>query len=94
MCIIVVAFDATPTVPYHIEAVSISDGMREFDCPDPAKCQTAELSGYTPDKLMLTITTSRGSRQYNLAPSYDPRYADGPRCGVTCRSGTVRVALP
>jgi hypothetical protein len=28
-----IAFDAPPTVAYHIDAVSVTDGLRTFDCP-------------------------------------------------------------
>lgn len=89
-----IAFDAPPTLPYHIEALSVTQGTRTFDCTDPTKCTTASLGDFTPDKLVITITTSNGSRSYNLTPDYQKTYANGPNCGVTCRSATLRLALP
>jgi hypothetical protein len=89
-----VTFDAPPATAYHIRALSVSDGSRDVDCPDPAKCPTVSLSGYTPDKIVLIVSTAAGSREFNLAPQYVNRYANGPHCGVTCRSATITVSLP
>jgi hypothetical protein len=49
--------------------------------PDPSKCQSAALSGFTPDKVALTVTTTRGSREFNLASPYQNRNANGQRAG-------------
>jgi hypothetical protein len=92
--VLTIAFSSPPSVPYHIEALSVDGGRAEFDCPDPTKCASAEFHDYSPDKAVLTVTTATGSAQYNVAPDYTPRYANGKRCGVTCRSATVTVTLP
>jgi hypothetical protein len=89
-----VAFDAAPAVAYHIEAVSGILGTRDFDCADPAKCGTASFANYTPDQVTITVTTARGSRQYNLTPAYQNMYFDGRECGAACRNATVTVSLP
>lgn len=89
-----IAFDTPPAIAFHIEAVSVTNGLRAVDCPDITKCTTVDLAGYTPDRLIVTVTTARGSREFNLAPTYQNTYANGPHCGVTCRSATVTVALP
>ena len=89
-----VQFTSPPTIAYHLEAVSIENGAIEFDCPDPAKCPAAQLDGYAPEKVVLTVTTARGSVQYNLSPHYTPQYPNGQRCGAACRTGSVTVALP
>ena len=89
-----IAFDAAPADGYHIEAYSVSDGVRQFDCANPAQCPVVRLSDYTPGKVIITVRTTRGSRQYNLSPEYENVYANGRRCGVTCRSATVTLSLP
>jgi len=89
-----IAFTTPPTGPYHVEVLSVELGAREYDCAAGASCMSVVLAGYTPDRLVLTISDARGSRQYNVAPDYASRYANGPHCGVTCRSATVTVAMP
>jgi hypothetical protein len=88
-----VTFDTPPAVAYHVEAVSGSLGVRDFDCADPAKCGTASFANYTPDQVSITVTTARGSRQYNLTPAYQNTHVDG-GCGVPCRNATVTLSLP
>jgi hypothetical protein len=92
--ILTVTFSSPPDVAYHLEALSIDGGALQFDCPDPSRCQSAQLQDYAPDKLVLTVTTARGSKQYNLTPSYESVYPNGKRCGAACRTGSVTVALP
>lgn len=92
--VLTVQFSSPPTTAYHLEALSVENGEIEFDCPDPSTCPVAELRDYAPDKLVLTVSTARGSAQYNLAPQYTPQYPNGKRCGAACRTGTVTVALP
>lgn len=89
-----IAFDTPPATVFHLEAISVTSGQRTFDCTDVTKCTSVDLSGYTPDRFIITVTTARGTRQFNFAPDYQNTYANGPHCGVTCRSATVRVALP
>lgn len=89
-----IAFDAPPTVAYQIEAISVTFGVRDFACADPAKCATASLSGYTPDEVIITITTASGSRRYNITPQYQDSYPNGQRCGAACRNATVTLSMP
>ena len=92
--VLTVQFTSPPAIAYHLQALSVENGAVDFDCPDPAKCPVAELRDYAPDKLVLTVTTARGSAQYNLSPQYTPHYPNGKRCGAACRTGSVTVALP
>jgi hypothetical protein len=89
-----IAFTTPPTVPYQLEAVSVTAGVRDFTCADPTKCVTAALSGYTPDQAIITITTASGSKQFNVTPDYQGVYPNGQRCGAACRNATVTLSLP
>ncbi len=89
-----ITFNAPPTGTFHLEAISVTNGVRTFDCTDVTRCTSVELSGYTPDRLVVTLTTASGTAQFNLAPQYQNTYSNGRRCGVTCRSATIAVTLP
>ena len=90
-----VVFASAPSGPYTIELLSVTHGQRKYECADAlGKCPVAKFDEYTPDRLVITISSAKGSRQLNVLPEYQNRYANGPNCGVTCRSATVSVPAP
>ena len=89
-----VDFDTAPSVPFHVTALSVSYGEADFDCADVSTCGPVVFENYTPDQLILTVSTAAGNRQFNLTPAYTPVYANGPDCGVTCRKATITAGMP
>lgn len=51
--------------------------------------------GINATRVYVEITTSLGSVLHEvLNIDYEPRRLNGPRCGVTCRVGELRVTIP
>jgi hypothetical protein len=98
--VLTIAFETPPTAPYHVQLVSVTGGVIEFDCANAASCPTAAFHDpqypvKTMDRVIVIVSNARGSRQFNVTPTYDSHYpGGGERCGLACRNATVTVALP
>ena len=61
-------------------------------CPGTSGCTNLLFfADFTPSQAHLTITTTAGTRQQVVTPTYTTYQPNGPRCAPTCRSATVRV---
>lgn len=84
----------TPTGPYRIEVFSNPDAPHYvFDCADPATCGEARFLDYTPDVVIIRVTTAAGVSEQTIQPTYDVDYPNGRNCGE-CKAATVTVPLP
>lgn len=94
---LLIAFDAPPTVPYHLEVSSgrpASSAKYVFDCATPGQCASPLFPDYLPETAIITVTTAAGTKTVEQTPAYITRQPNGPSCGPTCRSATVTISLP
>ena len=90
-----VKFDRTPDIAYQVAARTNDPSPRfVFDCPNPSRCVWAFFADYTPGLVIITVTTSRGSRDYTVSPHYETSRPNGPNCSPECRNAIVTVAFP
>jgi hypothetical protein len=65
---------------------------RTTSCPGPGSCTvTVQLVGFTPDRAQLSVTTTSGTRQWDVRPAYTTSQPNGADCGPTCQQGDVTV---
>ena len=85
------------TSPLTEYRMTIQAGPQPFyiDCLDDPSCANGVfIDDFFPVQVSVTVTT--GEQEYRLTnakPEYGDVYANGPRCGVTCRTGTVSVRI-
>jgi hypothetical protein len=86
----------TPTGSFRIEAAAVgSDDRRVFECLDPSRCVTAAwFRDFTPDDVIVRVTTQAGTIEQTFHPSYEIVHPNGPRCEPTCRQALIRVPIP
>ncbi len=90
-----VNFATPPTVAYTVEVNSGFGGATyTFNCPDPSRCTGAFFPDYLPDRVLITVTTLRGSQRTESLPQYQVHTPNGANCPPSCRNGQVTVALP
>lgn len=83
-----------PPGPITVDAsVPGSSGtVHTATCPDTLGCtNTVLFREFTPSQVRLTITTTAGTRQQDVTPTYTTSQPNGSKCGPTCRSSTVRI---
>ena len=90
-----VVIDNPPPGPITIQATAADEpgAVRTGSCPGTSGCiNTVFLAAFTPGRVQLMVTTSAGTRQQDVTPSYVTSRPNGPKCGPTCRNATVHVA--
>jgi hypothetical protein len=60
-------------------------------CPDTSGC-TVRFGAFAPGRTRFTVTTTAGTRRWELTPSYTTSQPNGPKCGPICRHAAVRIA--
>ena len=83
-----------PPGPITVQAsvIGASGAVYTATCPGTTGCTNAVFfPAFTPEQARLTITTTAGTRQQDVTPSYTTSQPNGPRCGPTCRNATVRI---
>lgn len=90
-----VLFSTVPVGDVHVEALPEGETTpRTFDCTGSACSPGARFLDFSPDHVVVTVTTDAGSKQFDLRPQYQTSRPNGPRCEPVCRSAQVTVTLP
>jgi hypothetical protein len=83
-----------PAGPITVQATveGASGSVHTVTCPGTSGCTNKFFfSEFTPSQTRLTITTTAGTREQVVTPTYETFQPNGPKCGPTCRGGTARV---
>ena len=83
-----------PAGPITVQATveGTSGNVHTATCPGTSGCTNRLFfPEFAPSQAHLTITTTAGSRELVVSPTYTTSQPNGPKCAPTCRSGTVRV---
>jgi hypothetical protein len=82
-----------PDGPLSVVAV-VPPSQAQFTatCPLATGCNSVFFSDFTPERVDLTITTTDGTRQVEVTPTYTTSQPNGPHCAPTCRNATVNIA--
>jgi len=93
---LIVNLAQAPTSAYRIEVFAIESGPHFiFECANPAQCGPgAAFNDFMPEAVTIRVTTSAGTREETVHPTYDVSQPNGPNCGPECRQAQGTVALP
>ena len=83
-----------PAGPITVRASTedASGSVYTATCPGTSGCTNKLFfPEFAPSRAQLTITTTAGTREQVVTPTYETSQPNGPKCGPTCRSGTARV---
>ena len=82
-----------PAGPITVQASEGTSGSVHTEaCPGTSGCTNKLFfREFSPNQVRLTITTTGGTREQVAVPTYETSQPNGPKCGPTCRSGTVRI---
>ena len=83
-----------PHGPLTIRATPVGtpDSARTVTCPGDTGCtNSAYFLDFAPVHVHVTVTTTAGSREWDVRPTFLTSQPNGPRCPEICRSGTVRL---
>ena len=85
-----------PPGPITVRATPVgsADTARTIVCAGETGCTNvvAFPAGFAPARVQLTVTTTAGTRDWDVTPMYDTSRSNGPKCGEVCRFGTVHIA--
>lgn len=82
-----------PIGPWTIDAVA--DTMtKRFTCASGARCETANLAGFFPAPLTITVTIGARTVRHVVTPTVTLSYPNGPTCSPTCRKQSVTLPAP
>jgi hypothetical protein len=83
-----------PPGPITVQAIvpNGSDTVHTAACPGDTGCtSTVSFAAFAPVHVHLTVTTTAGTRRWDVRPRYGTMQPNGPRCPDICRYGTVRL---
>ena len=84
-----------PPGPLSVRATPIAstDTAVTVMCPGDSGCTNAVAFplGFAPARARLTVSTTAGTRDWDVTPTYVTSQPNGPKCGDVCRNGTVRL---
>jgi len=82
-----------PAGPITVQAIEGASGsVHTATCPGTSGCTNKLFfPEFLPSQARLTITTTVGTREQVVTPTYETRQPNGPKCEPTCRGGTARV---
>ena len=86
-----------PPGPITVQAAPVGtpDTVHTAACPGETGCtNTVSFRDFAPVHVHLTVTTTAGTRQWDVRPSFQTSQPNGPRCPEICRYGTVRITWP
>jgi hypothetical protein len=81
-----------PTGPLSVVAVDVQSPASQYtaSCPGDTGCTNQVFfRDFTPGSVNLMVTTTAGTRQITVAPTYETSRPNGPNCAPTCRSATI-----
>ena len=66
--------------------------VRTATCPDTSGCtNVVRFTPVAPGRTRFTVTTTAGTRRWDLTPSYLTVKPNGPKCGPICRYAAVSL---
>jgi hypothetical protein len=83
-----------PPGPITVQAVPVGtpDTMHTAACPGETGCtNTVYFRDFAPVHVHLTVTTTAGTRRWDVRPNVQTSQPNGPGCPEICRYGTIRL---
>ena len=89
-----VVIQNAPPGPITVQATPVGtpDTVHTATCPGETGCtNTVHFVQFAPVHVHLTVTTTAGTRRWDVRPSFHTSQPNGPGCPDICRYGTVRL---
>ena len=83
-----------PPGPITVQATPVGTpiGVQTAACPGETGCtNTVYFRDFAPVHVHLTVTTTAGTRRWDVRPNFLMSQPNGPGCPEICRYGTVRL---
>ena len=83
-----------PAGPITVQAMPVGtpDSVHTAACPGDSGCTNAfYFVNFAPVHVHLKVTTTAGTREWDVRPKFLTSQPNGPGCAEICRSGTVRL---
>ena len=88
-----VSFDEPIAGPVIVTAIVPGGGSRMLTCASASACTFVEFEDFRPGEVTITVEADGLFVARTYRPRYEPRYANGEDCGVTCVRAEVVVRL-
>jgi len=79
----------------EVEVTALVPGLppQRLGCDGQGCASGVVFEGYRPDTVTIRVRTASSTVEERFIPRYEPVYANGKECGVTCIVGTVRIRV-
>jgi hypothetical protein len=80
-------------ITVQVEPIGTPDSVHTATCPGETGCTNiVYFRDFSPVHVHLTVTTTAGTRRWDVRPSVRTSQPNGPGCGDICRFETVRLS--
>jgi hypothetical protein len=88
-----VSFDEPIAGPVTVTAILPGGGSRTLTCESASTCSFVEFEDFRPGEVTITVAAEGLFVARTYRPRYEPRYANGEDCGVTCVRAEVVIGV-